>query len=72
MSVFRGALGVTIGDYLAQCRVAVAQHLLLTTDRSVPDIGFAAGFQSQSQFYDRFARWCDQPPATYRRRMRAV
>ena len=72
MSVFRGALGVTVGDYLAQCRVARAQQLLLTTDLPIPDIGFAAGFRSQSQFYDRFARWCGQSPGSYRRRLREV
>ena len=72
MSVFRSALGVTIGDYLAQCRVASAQQLLLTTDLAIPDIGFAAGFRSQSQFYDRFARWCGQSPGAYRRRLRTT
>lgn len=72
MSVFRASLGITIGDYLAQCRVATAQQLLLTTDRSVPDIGFAAGFRSQSQFYARFTRSCGQSPGAYRRRLRTV
>lgn len=72
MSVFRAALGITIGDYLAQCRVAAAQQLLLTTDLAVPDVGFAAGFGSHSQFYDRFRRWCGETPAAYRRRLRAI
>ena len=72
MSVFRSALGVTVGEYLAQCRVARAQQLLLTTDLPIPDIGFAAGFRSQSQFYDRFARWCGQSPGAYRRRLRST
>jgi AraC-like DNA-binding protein len=72
MVVFRRSLGITIGDYLAQCRVAAAQQLLLTTDRSVPDIGFAAGFRSQSQFYDRFTRWCGQSPGVYRRRLTSL
>lgn len=72
MSIFRAALGITIGDYLAQCRVAAAQQLLLTTDHAVPEVGFAAGFRSQSQFYDRFARWCGETPAAYRRRLQAA
>ncbi|WP_439591622.1 helix-turn-helix domain-containing protein [Microbacterium sp.] len=72
MAVFRGALGITIGDYLAQCRVATAQQLLLTTDLAVPDVAFAAGFGSHSQFYDRFSRWCGETPAAYRRRLRAA
>lgn len=71
MGVFRRSLGITIGDYLAQRRVAAAQELLLTTDMPVSDVGFAAGFRSQSQFYERFARWCGQSPGAYRRRLRA-
>ncbi|MBM7503862.1 helix-turn-helix domain-containing protein [Agromyces aurantiacus] len=70
MTVFRRALGITIGEYLAQCRVARAQHLLLTTDLPVPDVGHAAGFRSQSQFYARFRERCGEPPAAYRRRLR--
>lgn len=70
MVLFRRSLGITIGDYLAQCRVATAQQLLLTTDRAVPDVGFAAGFRSQSQFYDRFTRWCGDSPGAYRRRVK--
>ncbi|GAA1055153.1 AraC family transcriptional regulator [Agromyces luteolus] len=70
MTVFRRALGITIGEYLAQCRVARAQHLLLTTELPVPEVGHAAGFRSQSQFYARFRERCGEPPAAYRRRLR--
>ncbi|WP_430645204.1 helix-turn-helix domain-containing protein [Agromyces sp. GXS1127] len=70
MTVFRRALGITIGEYLAQCRVARAQHLLLTSELPVPEVGHAAGFRSQSQFYARFRERCGEPPAAYRRRLR--
>lgn len=70
MTVFRRALGITIGEYLAQCRVARAQYLLLTTELAVPDVGHAAGFRSQSQFYARFRERCGEAPAAYRRRLR--
>ena len=70
MALFRRSLGITIGDYLAQRRVAAAQELLLTSDMPVSEVGFACGFRSQSQFYDRFARWCGQAPGAYRRRLR--
>lgn len=70
MTVFRRVLGITIGEYLAQCRVATAQHLLLSTDLPVPEVGLASGFRSQSQFYARFRERCDEPPAAYRRRLR--
>lgn len=72
MSVFRAALGITIGEYLAQCRIARAQQLLLTTAMPVPEVGFAAGFRSQSQFYARFRDRCGEPPAAYRRRLGAA
>lgn len=37
---------------------------------AVAEVGYAAGFRSQSQFYDRFARWYAQSPAAYRRSLR--
>lgn len=72
MTVFRAALGITMGEYLAHCRIARAQHLLLTTDLPVPEVGFAAGFRSQSQFYARFRDRCGEPPGAYRRRLGAA
>jgi AraC-like DNA-binding protein len=71
MSVFRTALGVTIAQYLTRCRVAEAQRLLITTDGSVGDIAAAAGFGSQSAFYEVFTRATGRAPATYRRAIRS-
>ncbi|KZE43268.1 hypothetical protein AVW09_00555 [Microbacterium sp. T32] len=68
MTVFRAALGVTIGEYLAQCRIARARELLLTTDEAIPDIAVSAGFGSLSQFYARFRDHTGEAPAAYRRR----
>ena len=68
MTVFRTALGVTIGEYLAQCRIARARELLLTTDDAIPDIAASAGFGSLSQFYARFRDHTGEAPAAYRRR----
>lgn len=71
MTLFRRALGITVGEYLVQCRVARAQRLLLTTALPIAEVGFAAGFRSQSQFYARFRERCGEPPAAYRRRLAA-
>lgn len=68
MSVFRAALGVTVGEYLAQCRIARARELLLMTDAAIPDIAASAGFGSLSQFYARFREHTGEAPAAYRRR----
>lgn len=67
MTAFRRSVGTTIGSYLTQCRVAHAQRLLITTALSVQEIGLSVGFQSVSQFYDRFGAACGTSPGSYRR-----
>lgn len=67
MTAFRTSVGTTIGSYLAQCRVAHAQRLLITTTLPVQEIGLSVGFQSVSQFYDRFGAACGITPGAYRR-----
>lgn len=69
-AVFRREMGVTIGEYLAQCRVAEAQRLLISTDATTGEIALRAGFGSTSRFYERFVRDSGRPPAAYRRAMR--
>ncbi|MGE3809982.1 MAG: helix-turn-helix domain-containing protein [Candidatus Nanopelagicales bacterium] len=69
-AVFREATGVTIGEYLAQCRVAEAQRLLIQTDATTAEVAQRAGFGSTSRLYERFARDCGTSPAAYRRTMR--
>jgi AraC-like DNA-binding protein len=68
-AVFRREMGVTIGDYLAQCRVAEAQRLLISTDATTSEVALRAGFGSTSRFYERFVRDAGMPPAAYRRAM---
>jgi AraC-like DNA-binding protein len=69
-AVFRREMGVTIGEYLAQCRVAEAQRLLIATDATTSEIAVRAGFGSTSRLYERFVRDCGMPPAAYRASMR--
>lgn len=71
MTVFRRAVGTTIGSYLTQCRVARAQRLLITSPLPAQEIGSSVGFQSISQFYDRFGAACGTTSAAYRRRHHA-
>ncbi len=61
---------MTIGDYLAQCRVAEAIRLLISTDATTGDIALRAGFGSTTRFYERFSRDTGMSPAAYRRMMR--
>lgn len=66
MTIFRAALGVTIGDYLTMCRVAEAQRLLLTTTGTSAEIAAAAGFGSLSSYYAHVTVACGMPPRQYR------
>ena len=64
--LFRKTFGITIMDYLAQYRVAHAQRLLATTDRTVLDIAMEAGFTSASRFYVTFQKITGKSPRAYR------
>lgn len=69
-SIFHRDMGVTIGEYLAQCRVAEAQRLLIASDASTSDVAALSGFGSTSRLYERFRRDTGMAPGEYRRRMR--
>jgi AraC-like DNA-binding protein len=70
MTLFREAVGTTLGSYLTRCRVAEAQRLLITTSMTTTEIAHAAGFGSQSSFYAHFARTCGASPGAYRHNLR--
>lgn len=67
MTVFRRAVGVTLGEYLSMCRVAEAQRLLLTTSLTSAQIAAHAGFGSLSSYYAHVTAACGMPPRQYRR-----
>ncbi len=69
-ALFRQHTGVSIGQYLAQSRVAEAQRLLLSTDATTTDIAARAGFGSTSSCYATFSAQCGLAPDAYRRRTR--
>ena len=67
MTLFRRTSGLSLVDYLTRYRVAHAQRLLATTDDDITAIGLAAGFGSQSRFFEAFSAICGMPPGAYRR-----
>ncbi|QOR69372.1 helix-turn-helix domain-containing protein [Ruania alkalisoli] len=69
MTVFRRAVGVTIGEYVTMCRVAEAQRLLLSSRLSSIEIAEAAGFGSLSSYYAHVTRACGMTPREYRRQV---
>jgi len=54
--LFRRTCRMTLWEYVVRLRLAHAQRLLLTTDRTVADIAFDAGFNSLSAFYHAFRK----------------
>ena len=66
MSVFRRALGTTMGAFLTRQRLHVAQHHLATTRMDVVSIAFACGFGSVSRFYEAFGRQFGVSPHRFR------
>ncbi|MDR7385151.1 helix-turn-helix domain-containing protein [Promicromonospora iranensis] len=70
MTLFKRVVGTTVGTYIARCRVAEAQRLLITSDRTTAEIAHAAGFTAQSSFYDTFRQVCGVAPGDYRRSFR--
>ncbi|MFC7625596.1 helix-turn-helix domain-containing protein [Microlunatus sp. GCM10028923] len=67
MELFHATIGLTIGGYLLQCRIAEAQRLLLTGDHSIARIALDAGFGSLSRFHAAFRAVTGTTPARYRR-----
>jgi transcriptional regulator GlxA family with amidase domain len=71
-TLFRQALGVTLGEHLVRFRLAEAQRLLVTTALTTSAVAHAAGFGSQSSLYAQFARACGCSPGAYRRGLRTA
>ncbi len=72
MRLFRREVGLTIVDFLTRQRVYEAQHLLLTTDRSILDVAMDSGFGSTSQFHTAFRRIVGVSPRAFRRGAPAI
>ncbi|WP_125130460.1 helix-turn-helix domain-containing protein [Microbacterium sp. 10M-3C3] len=65
--VFRESVGVSIPDYLRQCRIAEAQRLLMQTDLAVDAVGQRSGFGSSSTFHAAFTAATGTTPLAFRR-----
>ena len=64
---FRRAFGLGIKDYLMRQRIAEAQRLLLSSDKTVLETAFLCGFSSPSRFHEWFRRLSGKSPEQYRR-----
>jgi transcriptional regulator GlxA family with amidase domain len=69
---FREATGTTVGQWIQNQRLALAQRLLEGSDRSIDDIAGAAGFGSAVSLRQHFAAALDTSPSAYRRQFRGA
>ncbi len=68
LTAFRRQTRMTVWTYLSRLRLAHAQRLLLTTDRTILDIAHASGFGSSAAFYRTFGKaFPNQSPSGLRR-----
>jgi transcriptional regulator GlxA family with amidase domain len=63
---FHEQIGETPAAWIARARVARAQRLLETTDRSVEEVATAVGLRSSTVLRDHFARILGTTPGGYR------
>lgn len=66
-TLFRRHWHATPAAFLARARVAEASRLLAATDATLPEVAFAAGWESLSAFHDAFRRHAALSPGEYRR-----
>jgi AraC-like DNA-binding protein len=65
---FKKETGLSFTEYLARARIESVKQLLLNTHTHISEAGFAAGFQSLSQFNRVFHRVAGESPSSYRLR----
>jgi transcriptional regulator GlxA family with amidase domain len=63
---FKQVTGINFVDYVARARFGKARDLLLSSNRRISEIAFAAGFQSLSQFNRVFKKLSGKSPSAYR------
>lgn len=69
---FRQVMGVTVGEWLLNQRLVLAQQLLETTDSAIDMIAERAGFGSPASLRQHFNRTYKISPSTYRREFRGM
>ncbi len=69
---FREATGTTVGQWIQNQRLALAQRLLEGSDRSIDDIAGEAGFGSAVSLRQHFAAALNTSPSAYRRQFRGM
>lgn len=68
--VFKKETGMSISDYMQQCRLDYAKRLLKETNQSISEIAVAAGYSNISYFSTIFKKFTSLNPVDYRKQQR--
>lgn len=66
-NIFRKTLGITLKQFIIRMRLIKARELLLSTDTSIAEAAFSAGFSSVSQFYANYTSVYGSSPGELRK-----
>lgn len=66
--MFSHIVGCTLHQYIQKRRLTEAARQLVYTDKSIIDIAFIAGYETQQSFTLAFKRLYQQSPQVYRKR----
>lgn len=67
--LFKKYSGITFTQYLTECRVVNAEHLLINTDSSIAEIAQLVGFSDEGRFISQFRKYYGDTPGSYRRKI---
>jgi len=67
---FNRECGITIFNYIVQCRMEQAKHLLTETEEQITLIAELAGYSGKTSFYLAFKRYTGISPTEYRKKYR--
>ena len=63
---FKKEMGISLGNYITECKVKEAKRLLRHTDKSIADISTYLCFSNQSHFQNVFKKVTGSTPQKYR------
>ena len=69
---FKNIMGMSVGEYILQQRIKLAERLLKETHHSITDIASGSGFASLRHFLRQFKRECGMTPKELRNRHQAI
>ena len=68
---FRRTRGVSLWQYVLMCRIAFARRLMhRSSDMPLLDVALACGFDSYTQFFEAFRKFCGMSPRKFGRQGR--